>query len=169
MLPGVANGSGGRLFRGLDGGGMSARSRRIAKSRAQGKRWDEAKEAVFKLDGSQQIILVRAIVADRWMRLHPVTQVQEHLKKRVAERMKQLMGVLESDLRELEEAVKVNRIQSHLPHLKAADNAYAARGAWAMKAVRILASMPEHRELAERGHKLWTGFDAADGWKLPEL
>lgn len=146
---------------------MSARDRKAAKDRARGKAWETAKAAVLKLDSDQQRILLRFMVAQRWQRLVPKNQMQEDLKEQLADKMTRLLDGLTRDLVELETLVKVNRIKSFLPHLRAAGKAYAARGGWSIKAVKILYRMPQYIEFAEEGHKLWTGFDARKhGWKL---
>lgn len=145
------------------------RERQIARDRARGKRWDEAKEAVNRLDWDQQRMLIRKMVADQWMRLMPQSPMQELLKERLVDKMQKLMDGLMHDLVEIEAAVDNNHIKEWLPHLRASKSAWPRRGAWASKAINILRQIPDHKAFAEEGHRIWTGFDAAGGWKVPDM
>lgn len=145
---------------------MSVKSRKAARDRAKGKRWVEASEAADKLDADQQRLLIRRLVAHRWQAFTPKNLAQAQLKKRVAERAAKLMDILSRDLVELEAQLAVNGDKYFDKHFKAATRANARRGKWSMEALRRLASDPRHVTFVEEGHKLWSGHDLEDGWKL---
>jgi len=121
---------------------------------ARGKAWEAAKKSADRLDRDQKRMLIRKLIADMWMQLEPMTDAQEELKRTITTRARKLMEALDMDLRDLEQAVKSNNDKRFLRHLKVAKHAGVARGAWALKAARVLAKHPEHAQLAEDGLRL---------------